>query len=249
MNFGKLAPGLAMVLFTAGLAAAFIATQEIRFAPDPSTTIPRGVSAAVPRQAVLGSRAGPRALRWSEPVRVVIPAIGVDAPVTHVGQNPDGTVQTPPLSARNLAGWYDRSVTPGQAGSSVLVGHVDSQAGPSVFFGLKHLRPRDLVKIRRADGTTAVFAVDGVQAASKAAFPTRAVYAATSFPSLRLVTCGGPFDYATGHYADNIIVYAHLAARALTPPGAARTRPAARCSDACCGRSCARCCGSAAKGR
>jgi hypothetical protein len=79
-----------------------------------------------------------------------------------------------------------------------------------VFFYIKTLRPGDLVKVERADGSTAVFEVDGVQKAVKTDFPTEAVYRNVSYPSLRLVTCGGPFDSATGQYLDNIVVYAHL---------------------------------------
>jgi hypothetical protein len=201
--------GLAVALITAGLALAGVATQAIRLipAPDGSTTVPRGVSASVPPPA---SSKGIKALAWSAPVRVVIAAIGVNAPVTEVGLNQDRTVQTPPLNDHNLAGWYKYSVTPGQAGSSLIVGHVDSHTGPSIFFRLKELHKGDTVQVTRADGHLVIFTVDGVQVAGKTAFPTQAVYGNTSYPSLRLVTCGGPFDYSDGHYLDNIVVYAHL---------------------------------------
>ena len=169
--------------------------------------MPRGVSASVPAQA---SPKAIKALVWSVPVRVIIPAISVNAPVTEVGLNQDRTVQTPPLDDHNLAGWYKYSVTPGQTGSSLIVGHVDSYTGPSIFFRLKELHKGDTVQVKRADGQLVIFTIDGVQVASKTTFPTQAVYRNTGYPSLRLVTCGGPFDYANGHYLDNIIVYAHL---------------------------------------
>lgn len=210
MNGGrKLVSGLAVVLVAAGLALAGVATQAIRLvpAPDGSTTVPRGVSASVPPQA--GTEAI-KALAWSVPVRVIIPAISVNAPVTEVGLNQDRTVQTPPSDGHNLAGWYKYSVTPGETGSSLIVGHVDSYTGPSIFFRLKELHKGDTVQVKRADGQLVIFTIDGVQVASKTAFPTQAVYRNTGYPSLRLVTCGGPFDYANGHYLDNIIVYAHL---------------------------------------
>ncbi len=205
---GKLVPGLAVILIMAGLTLAGVAAHAIRLAhaPDPSTTIPTWVSASVPAQASPSAGSMPA----SVPMRVIIPAIGVNSPVMIVGQNNDGTVQTPPLGDHNLAGWYDHSVTPGQRGSSVIVGHVDSYTGPSVFFDLKNLRPGDAVEVQLADGRTAVFTVDGTQVTSKTSFPTQAVYGDPGFPSLRLVTCGGPFDYATGHYLDNIIVYADI---------------------------------------
>jgi LPXTG-site transpeptidase (sortase) family protein len=213
----KLVSGLAVLLFSAGLAVAGVATHAIRLVPGPdasatvpsgvSATAPSGVSTAAPHQA---RPAGIRTLAWSVPVRVIIPAISVNAPVTEVGLNQDRTVQTPPLNDHNLAGWYKYSVTPGQTGSSVVVGHVDSYTGPSVFFRLKELHKGDTVQVKRADGHLVIFTVDGVQVASKTAFPTEAVYRNTGYPSLRLVTCGGPFDYSTGHYLDNIVVYAHL---------------------------------------
>ena len=107
MNGGsKLVSGLAVVLVAAGLALAGVATQAIRLvpAPDGSTTVPRGVSASVPAQA---SPKAIKALVWSVPVRVIIPAISVNAPVTEVGLNQDRTVQTP---------------TPGTLGVSVFLG-------------------------------------------------------------------------------------------------------------------------------
>jgi len=150
------------------------------------------------------------ALAPSTPTEIDIPAIGVRAPITRVGRNSDGTVQVPPLDNHNLAAWYDGSVLPGQDGSSVILGHVDTYQGPSVFYYIKNLRRGDAIDVIRADGSTAVFTVIGVEAASKTNFPTGAVYGNVPYPALRLVTCGGPFDPARGSYLDNIVVYAYL---------------------------------------
>lgn len=149
-------------------------------------------------------------LAQSAPVRIEIPALRVSAPVMRLGVAANGTVQVPPLDNHNLAGWYDRSVTPGQRGSSVILGHVDSFTGTSVFFSIKTLRPGNRIDVVRANGSTAVFTVDGAQKVVKSAFPGSEVYGNVSFPSLRLVTCGGPFDTTTRQYLDNIVVYAHL---------------------------------------
>ena len=118
------------------------------------------------------------------------------------------SVGVPPLGDLNLAGWFDCTVTPGQTGPSLIDGHVESYAGRSVFFNLKNLKLADQIRVLRTDGTTAVFRVTWVQIVAKAAFPWRAVLGPTSYPALRLVTCGGPFDSLTGHYIDNIIVCA-----------------------------------------
>ena len=89
---------------------------------------------------------------------------------------------------------------------------MDSATGISVFYYLKNLHAGDKVDVTLADGKVAAFAVDGLQKVAKDAFPTASVYGKAGYPSLRLITCGGPFDQATGHYVDNIIVYAHLVA-------------------------------------
>ena len=87
---------------------------------------------------VTASHPSAKAFPRLAPVRIVIPAIGVDAPVMQLGLNPDKTIQVPPLAARNLAGWYKYGPAPGQAGPAVIVGHIDSAAsGASVFFRLR----------------------------------------------------------------------------------------------------------------
>jgi hypothetical protein len=77
---------------------------------------------------------------------------------------------------------------------------------------LHELAAGDHVMVTRADGTVLTFTVTKVQKVPKDTFPTAAVYGATKDPELRLLTCGGAFDHATGHYVDNLIVYAKLAA-------------------------------------
>jgi LPXTG-site transpeptidase (sortase) family protein len=176
--------------------------------PAAAQDIPATVSTLVPFAPDPASVAPP--LPKSTPMTIEIPVIKVDAPVTRLGLNADGTVQVPPLSNHNLAGWYDRSVTPGAKGTSVILGHVDDYAGASVFFNVKNLRKGDAIYVVRADGTTAAFSVDGVQKAAKANFPSSDVYGNVPYPALRLVTCGGPFDAKTGEYLDSIVVYAHL---------------------------------------
>lgn len=181
----------------------------VRTPPPGAQDIPRDVGTGVPVPVVMPT-APP--MPESVPVRIEIAKLAVDAPVMRLGLNKNGTVQVPPLNNHDLAGWYTGSVTPGQDGSSVILGHVDSYEGGSVFYAIKNLKPGDRVSVTRADGSTAAFAVDGVQKVAKVAFPSSAVYGNTAYPSLRLVTCGGPFDQATGEYQDNIVVYAHLAA-------------------------------------
>jgi sortase (surface protein transpeptidase) len=149
-------------------------------------------------------------LNPSRPVGLSIPAINVQSPVRRLGQAADGSVQVPaPGPHYDQVGWYRYSPTPGSLGPSVIVGHVDSAAnGPSVFWRLGSLHPRDIVRISRADGSVAVFAVVDVRRFPKTQFPSHLVYGNTTNAALRLITCGGPIE--GGHYRDNIVVRASL---------------------------------------
>jgi sortase (surface protein transpeptidase) len=199
--------GLVLVA-VGGFIVAHALSAGSQLPPAAAQDIPASVGTKVPYSPKPGTIAAP--LSPSTPVTIKIPAIGVDAPIMRLGLNSNGTVQVPPLDNHNLAGWYDRSVTPGAKGTSVILGHVDDYAGPSVFFYIKNLHQRDVIDVVRADGQTAVFSVDGVQKATKTSFPTTEVFGNEPYPALRLVTCGGPFDPKTGEYLDSIIVYAHL---------------------------------------
>ncbi|WP_353388801.1 class F sortase [Thermobispora bispora] len=144
------------------------------------------------------------------PVRIRIPAIGVSAPVEPVGVDAKGEMQVPPLSKPNLVGWYRLGPAPGEQGPAILLGHVNTRAGAAVFYRLRELKRGNKIAIRRADGKTAIFTVDGIEQVSKLTFPTKRVYGNTATASLRLITCGGLYDAKTHHYTDNVIVYATL---------------------------------------
>ncbi|NKZ05538.1 class F sortase [Actinomadura latina] len=147
----------------------------------------------------------------SPPTKIAIPKIGVSAPVGSIGLLPDGRVEEPPLSKPGLAGWYKEGVTPGEIGPAVILGHVDANGRPAVFYRLKDLRPGDRIRVARQDGSTATFAVRRAQRVDKDAFPHKKVFGESlDHAALRLVTCGGAFDPKIGHYTDNLIVYADL---------------------------------------
>jgi sortase (surface protein transpeptidase) len=147
--------------------------------------------------------------RAARPVRVEIPAIGVNAPVIRLGLNPDHTLQVP--TNFGDTGWWSGGPRPGDPGAAVIAGHVDSHTGPAVFFRIGDLRPRDTIIVDRRDGSRARFTVLGSEQYSKAHFPTARVYGRTRGATLRLITCSGTFDRASGHYLDNTVVYANAA--------------------------------------
>ncbi|MFE0626257.1 class F sortase [Streptomyces sp. NPDC058864] len=153
----------------------------------------------------------PPPLARSVPVRLRIPAIGVDTPVMELGLAADGTVEVPPVARNSPAGWYRHSPTPGQLGPSVLLAHVTvGRFGDGVFRDLARLRPGDRVVAGLRDGASAEFTVDRVQTVAKAHFPTGEVYGDVDRPELRLITCGGPRTADGSGYRDNVVVYASL---------------------------------------
>ena len=147
------------------------------------------------------------------PVRLKIPSIGVDTGLQRLGKEPDGTVAVPGGRHQwDEAGWYSGGPRPGDPGSAVILGHVDSKSdGPAVFYRLRELRRGDQIKVVRGDGSVVRFTVDRVEQYPKTRFPTDDVYYPTGTPRLRLVTCGGTFDYEQRSYRSNVIVFADLA--------------------------------------
>jgi sortase (surface protein transpeptidase) len=140
------------------------------------------------------------------PVSLTIPLIGVQTQLITLGLTSAGALQVPSTTA--VAGWYTGSPRPGAIGSSIIVGHIDSFSGPGVFYRLHELTAGDKVYVKRADGTLVEFRVTLVQRYLKDHFPTEDVYGPVPDAELRLITCGGTFDYATGHYLSNVVVYA-----------------------------------------
>ncbi len=143
------------------------------------------------------------------PVRISIPAIGVDAPIVRLGLNPDRTIQVPKNFAE--AGWFQPGPEPGERGAAVIVGHLDSRLGPGVFYRLHELPVGAVIKIKVQDGRTVRFIARSMIRVPKSRFPTTRVYVHTGPPALRLVTCAGKLNWATGHHRDNYIVFATLA--------------------------------------
>ncbi|MFE2286838.1 class F sortase [Streptomyces sp. NPDC059443] len=180
-------------------------------AAAPTATQPAHVAAATaapaPAPAPTASPAAPMAA--SEPVRVRVPAAGVDtSPVLRLGLAADGTVQVPSVADGDKIGWYTKGVTPGETGPAVLIGHFDTARGPAVLRDVSRVHTGDEITVTRADGTDAVFRVRELEQVDKKSFPTAKVYGDTARPELRLITCGG--EITAGHRPDNIILYADL---------------------------------------
>ncbi|WP_329213633.1 class F sortase [Streptomyces sp. NBC_00683] len=192
---------------------------------DASAGVPPPVAAVAPTRAPASSPAAASpapvpspspsvesyGLSRSEPERIRIKKIAVDAPFTPLAIGPSGRLDAPPVNDRNLAGWFKDGATPGERGTSVVAGHVDTMTGPAVFLLLGTLKPGNKVSITREDGIVTVFKVDSVETFSKANFPDERVYADNGTAQLRLITCGGEYDKKAKDYKDNVVVFAHLA--------------------------------------
>jgi hypothetical protein len=198
----------AVILIAVGIVVAFYGHDTLRWSPPPvppAWAARRSDLTAMPR---LG-KAKHEMLSRSAPVSIDIPSIHVDAKVIPLGLNPDGTVAVPPLSTPMVTGWYDRGPAPGQPGAAAILGHVDAaKVGPAVFYDLGNVRPGAKIFVHLRNGRVAIFETYSIVLFQKAKFPTDRVFGYTSWPTLRLITCGGVFDRKTGHYLGNIVAFA-----------------------------------------
>jgi hypothetical protein len=187
------------VLAVASMVIAAAGMALVLGAPGPALVPGSAVAVVAP----------PVVARNADPVRavgIVIPDLGIDQTLTAVGVDGTGELVPPPDPA--VAGWFAGSAAPGDAGPSVIVGHVDSRAGPGVFFDLGRLEVGAEIRVRRSDGRTVAFQVAEVYVVPKDEFPTERVYGPVPVPELRLITCGGEFDRSERRYLRNVVVTA-----------------------------------------
>lgn len=169
-------------------------------APPPLAAAP--VVPAIPRARTKATKA--------RPIRIKIPKIKVNSAIGSVTMDAKNALGTPPLTRPNQTGWFRGSPVPGEAGPSIINGHVSTRTGPAVFDRLRELAKGDQIYVYRSDKKVTRFTVSGIEQASKTSFPTKRVYENTSNAQLRLITCGGVYNKTTHHYTDNIVVYATL---------------------------------------
>jgi LPXTG-site transpeptidase (sortase) family protein len=201
-----LASGAMVVVALAGVAGAlwFDSEPQESSIQAPTHPLPRE-GKTVPEAHAAKATPAPE---MPPPVHIAIPAIDVSAKVVPLGLNADRTLEVP----ANLSdtGWFTEGPEPGESGAAVVVGHVASRSGTGVFYRLRDMRPGDIIRIRLRDGEVVRYRARSAIVVSKTAFPTKRIYARTSRPTLRLITCGGAPDAATGVHPDNRIVFASL---------------------------------------
>jgi hypothetical protein len=198
--------GVAAVALAVGVAA--LVTTLPRTDP-PAVVLSQSAAPASPAVAVTTTpKVAIPPLARSRPLTLIIPAIGVKTAVGTLGLQPNHEVMVP--TNTHTVGWYRDGPTPGQLGSAVILGHVDSYLGPGTFFDLKELRTGDPITLDLASGAVTRFVVTKVVQYAKTSFPDRLVYGSHGIRALQLVTCGGTFDHATGHYESNVVVFSRL---------------------------------------
>ncbi|MFH8972868.1 class F sortase [Streptomyces sp. NPDC017890] len=151
------------------------------------------------------------------PQRLDIPALGIQAPVVAGGLDAKGAIEPPPFDRPGSVAWYAAGVTPGAAGTALMVGHVDTETRPAVFHKVSTLEPGETIRVVRAGTEAAEFTVDDVQVLTRDGFDARQAYGPhrAGRAELRLITCGGTFDRATGSYTANVVVSAYLTGTGL----------------------------------
>jgi sortase (surface protein transpeptidase) len=195
---------LAGALLVVGVVALLIWSE--RSAPGPPEPSSAGARPTPTQSTRPTPTTTPAPATTARPVGLTIPAIGVRTDLVRLGLQDDGTVQVP--ADPDVAGWYRLGPRPGEEGSAVILGHVDSAEGPAVFARLGTLRRGDAVRVRLEDGSTVRFRVRSVRVYPNADFPARLVYGARRGRVLNLVTCGGAYDAARGGYQANVVVSA-----------------------------------------
>ncbi|MFD1020619.1 class F sortase [Thalassobacillus hwangdonensis] len=143
------------------------------------------------------------------PTRVVIPSIGVDAPITANGFTPDGGMEVPDNDTD--VGWFEPGTKPGNSGNAILAGHVDSYKGPAVFFDLKELEAGAEIHLYGDDEEKLTFVVQRIVSYPTEEAPLREIFGPSNEVGLNLLTCTGLYDQESEDHLERLVVYTKLA--------------------------------------
>ncbi|MFC3577779.1 class F sortase [Streptomyces yaanensis] len=212
---GRLLMGVTWVVLLLGL---WLWGREVTDVPQGIAAPTTGDMAAAgrPAQAELPPSVRPLG-QAGVPLRLDIPALGVQAPVLARGLDRKGAIEAPPFDQPGVVGWYAAGVSPGAAGTALFVGHVDTDTRSAVFYRLSSLRPGATVRVIRDDGRVAEFTVETAEILDRDHFDARQAYGPRQpgRAELRLITCGGTFDRASRTYSANVVVSAYLTGTGL----------------------------------
>jgi sortase (surface protein transpeptidase) len=205
---GQLAVGLTWAAVLLGIWWWGVEITDGHGSAAPTT---RDVAAvARPARAALPQEHAP--LAEARPVRIEIPSLGVRAKVVERGLDLAGGVDPPPYDAPGVVGWFGGGPAPGTAGTAVLIGHVDRDSRPAVFFRLSHAEPGERIRVTRDDGSVAEFTVEAIEVVRQERFDPRRVYGphVADRAELRLITSGGGGGRERGVSQANVVVSAYF---------------------------------------
>lgn len=149
--------------------------------------------------------ATPTPVPIAAPVRIEIPAIGVDTQIENVGITPENVMDIPHDFTK--VGWYDRGAKPGESGAAILNGHFDRNDGsPAVFYKLELLEAGDEIFVTTQGNNRLTFKVKELQSYPLQNFPIEYVYGQYQGKALRLITCDGIWDQIGRSYTKRLIV-------------------------------------------
>jgi len=143
-----------------------------------------------------------------EPLRLRIPAIGVDAVIEPVGIAADGSMGLP--KGYDTVAWYMLGPRPGEKGNAAIAGHLDSTTGPAVFWRLRQLQVGDKVYVYSTDNVEREFEVIAKETYPDGQAPIMRIFGPAEQRNLNLITCVGVFDRAAHNYSDRLVVYTQM---------------------------------------
>jgi Sortase (surface protein transpeptidase) len=143
--------------------------------------------------------------------RLIIPAIGIDAPIEAVGRDASGHLGVPTKHRWDGVAWYQEGPVPGQLGSSVIDGHLDKVGGaPAIFWNLHKLRVGDMVSVRDKQDHVLHFQVTKVSNYRPDAAPLGQIFGETDGSYLNLITCSGNWSFEENQYLQRLVIFTRL---------------------------------------
>ncbi len=185
-------------------------TPSIRVTPSARTTGVKKTNSvhATPTRVVHSS---PVPIHTDAAAHLLIPSIGVDAPIEMVGLDAGGRMQVPTRNQWNDVGWYSKGTPPGALGSAVIDGHLDTNTGaPAVFWRLNAMHVGDMLTVRDNAGRKAQFRVFKLQNYDIDQAPLDQIFAKTDGVYLNLITCAGSWDYSHNQFQQRLVVFTQL---------------------------------------
>lgn len=199
----------------------------MRMAPAPKSAVhqlmvPTPVAGVTPTSVPRAGHATPTPSKHTTPkplvsiqtdaaVHLLIPKIGVDAPIEMVGLDPTGRLQVPTKNQWSDVGWYRNGTTPGEQGSAVMDGHLDTNTGaPAIFWKLNALQVGDMVMVRDKTGRMEQFRVFKVQSYDINQAPLDQIFSKKDGEYLNLITCAGSWDYSQNQFQQRLVVFTKL---------------------------------------